>query len=189
MKKSILILALCFVLMFAVAAVSAQDANPAEEPVAEEIALENEVEETAEEALPEDEPVAEAPAGFKVTYLENDCLAEVPTDEKTYAAGDEVTCLFEPVAYKDYLIFYGWDIDDDGIADYGYYYDKFNMPEEDVELKAICIGAYGGGGNTCKGCHLHGKPGSTSMSFTGDFVPYGPTPSDDPVEPDEPVEP
>ena len=70
MKKSILVLALCFVMLFAVAAVSAQEAEvPAEEPVAEEA-------------------VAEEPAGFKVTYLENDCLAEVPTDENAYAAGD-----------------------------------------------------------------------------------------------------
>ena len=167
MKKSILILALCFVLMFAVAAVSAQDAEvPAEEPVAEEAVQEEAVEETAEE-----------PAGFKVTYLENDCLAEVPTDENAYAAGDEVTVLFEPVAYKDYLIFYGWDIDDDGIADYGYYYDKFNMPEKDVELKAICIGA-SWGGDTCKGCHLHGNPGESSFgTFTP--IPY----FNDPVTP------
>ena len=119
MKKSILVLALCFVMMFAVAAVSAQDF-------------------------------------YTVTYLENDCLAEVPTDDSTYAAGSEVTVLFEPVKYKDYLIFYGWDINDDGIADFGYNYKTFEMPEQDVELKAICIGA--AGGSTCKGCHLHGRP-------------------------------
>jgi hypothetical protein len=128
MKKSILILALCFVMLFAVAAVSAQD--------------------------------------LTVTYLENDCLAEVPTDEALYAAGDEVTVLFEPVKYKDYLIFYGWDINDDGIADFGYNYNKFEMPEESVELKAICIGAYAGG-STCKGCHLHGHPSHHGFdSFT-----------------------
>ena len=127
MKKSILILALCFVMLFAVAAVSAD---------------------------------------YTVTYLENDCLAEVPTDENSYLAGDEVTVLFEPVQYKDYLIFYGWDIDDDGIADFGYNYDKFEMPEEDVELKAICIGAYAGG-STCKGCHLHGTPSPWSLSTFG----------------------
>ena len=152
MKKSILVLALCFVMLFAVAAVSAQEAEvPAEEPVAEEA-------------------VAEEPAGFKVTYLENDCLAEVPTDENAYAAGDEVTVLFEPVQYKDYLIFYGWDIDDDGVADFGYNFNKFNMPEEDVELKAICIGA--SWGSTCKGCHLHGKPGAVKLNgFTP--VAYG----------------
>lgn len=157
MKKSILVLALCFVMLFAVAAVSAQEAEvPAEEPVAEEA--------VAEEAA------AEEAAGFKVTYLENDCLAEVPTDENAYAAGDEVTVLFEPVQYKDYLIFYGWDIDDDGDADFGYNFNKFNMPEEDVELKAICIGA--SWGSTCKGCHLHGKPGAVKLNtFTP--VAYG----------------
>ena len=133
MKKSILILALCFVMLFAVAAVSAQD--------------------------------------LTVTYLENDCLAEVPTDEASYAAGDEVTVLFEPVKYKDYLIFYGWDIDDDGIADFGYNYNKFEMPEESVELKAICIGAYAGG-STCKGCHLHGRPFYHGIeTFTPTWVP------------------
>ena len=137
MKKSILVLALCFVMLFAVAAVSAQ----------------------------------EAAEGFTVTYLENDCLAEVPTDEAKYAAGDEVTVLFEPVAYKDYLIFYGWDIDDDGIADFGYNFNKFNMPEKDVELKAICIGA-SWGGSTCKGCHLHGKPGPVKLN-TFTYEPYG----------------
>ena len=146
MKKSILILALCFVMMFVVAAVSAQEAEvPADEAVAEEA-------------------VAEEAAGFKVTYLENDCLAEVPTDENAYAAGDEVTVLFEPVQYKDYLIFYGWDINNDGVADFGYNYDKFNMPESDVELKAICIGA-AWGGKTCKGCHLHGVPNKPYLDY------------------------
>ena len=153
MKKSILVLALCFVMLFAVAAVSAQEAEvPAEEPVAEEA-------------------VAEEAAGFKVTYLENDCLAEVPTDENAYAAGDEVTVLFEPVQYKDYLIFYGWDIDDDGVADFGYNFNKFNMPENDVELKAICIGV--SWGSSCPGCHLHGKPGSYSLDTFG-FAPVDP---------------
>ena len=147
MKKTIHVLALCFVMLLAVAAVSAQEAE-----------------------VPAEEPVAEEAAGFKVTYLENDCLAEVPTDENAYAAGDEVTVLFEPVQYKDYLIFYGWDIDDDGVADFGYNFNKFNMPEEDVELKAICIGA--SWGSTCKGCHLHGKPGAVKLNtFTP--VAYG----------------
>ena len=102
MKKSILVLALCFVMLFAVAAVSAQDF-------------------------------------YTVTYDGNNCLAEVPVDENTYAGGTEVTVLFEPVKYKDYLIFYGWDINDDKIADFGYSYDKFPMPDVDVTLKAICI--------------------------------------------------
>ena len=145
MKKSFLVFLLCFVLMFAVAAVSAQDA----------------------------EPVEEAVDGFKVTYLENDCLAEVPVDEKMYAAGDEVTALFEPVAYKDYLIFFGWDVDGDGVADLGYNFDKFIMPEKDAELKAICIGMGGGSADTtCKGCGLQGpKPGTGLKSFSP--APYG----------------
>ena len=130
MKKSILILALCFVLMFAVAAVSAEDT-----------------------------------AGHKVTYLPNNCLAEVPTDDTLYAGGETVTVLFEPVKYKDYLIFYGWDITDDGIADFGYNYKTFPMPDIDVELKAICVSAYGGG-STCKGCHLHGTPSKWDFSDT-----------------------
>jgi hypothetical protein len=134
MKKSILVLALVFVMMFAVAAVSAQEAE-------------------------------EASAGYTVTYLENDCLAEVPTDETSYAAGDVVTVLFEPVQYKDYLIFFGWDINNDGMADFGYNFDKFTMPENDVELKAICIPM--GGGQACKGCHLHGRPGAPILqTFT-----------------------
>lgn len=127
MKKSILVLALCFVMLFAVAAVSGQDT-------------------------------------FKVTYNGNNCLAEVPVDENAYAGGQEVTVLFEPVKYMDYKLFYGWDINDDGIADFGYNYDKFPMPDVDVELKAICIPAYGGS-STCKGCHLHGKPNATTLEF------------------------
>ena len=165
--KKFLIFALCFVLMFAVAAVSAQDAEPAE---AVEEAVEEVVEEPVEEPAEEEDADASAADGFKVIYLENDCLAEVPTDENTYAAGDEVTALFEPVAYKDYLIFYGWDIDDDGVADLGYNYDKFTMPEKDAELKAICIGF--AGGSTCEGCHLHGpRPSHSFSSFSGS--PYG----------------
>ena len=159
MKKSILVLALCFIMMFVVAAVSAQEAEvPTEEPVAEEAVAEEAAEEEA--------------AGFTVTYNANNCLAEVPTDEAAYAAGDEVTVLFEPVQYKDYLIFYGWDIDDDGVADFGYNYDKFEMPEEDVELKAICLGA-AWGGSTCKGCHLHGTPRPVRLE-TFEYEPYYP---------------
>ena len=129
MKKSILVLALCFVMLFAVAAVSAQDF-------------------------------------YTVTYDGNNCLAEVPVDENTYAGGTEVTVLFEPVKYKDYLIFYGWDINDDKIADFGYSYDKFPMPDMDVTLKAICVPAYGGS-STCTGCHLHGRPNAPKLeTFT-----------------------
>ena len=126
MKKSILVLALCFVMLFAVAAVSAQDF-------------------------------------YTVTYDGNNCLAEVPVDENTYAGGQEVTALFEPVKYKDYKIFYGWDINDDGIADFGYNYNKFPMPDVDVVLKAICVPAYGG--TTCTGCHLHGRPNAPKLEY------------------------
>ena len=99
---------------------------------------------------------AQETQGYTITYLKNDCLAEVPTDEKAYAAGEEVTVLFEPVQYKDYLIFFGWDINNDGIADFGYNYNKFVMPEKDIELQAICIAAWGTSWNsTCNDCHLH----------------------------------
>ena len=170
MKKFILILALCFMLMFAVAAVSAQEAE--ETPVVSEETVEvpaETAEETTEAPVETAEGTEEADECFKVTYAENDCLAVVPCDNATYAAGEEVTVLFEPVQYKDYLIFYGWDWDDDGIADFGYNYNTFKMPEGDVELKAICIAPYGGA--SCPGCHLHGIP--TWGSFSG-FGFYGP---------------
>ena len=176
MKKSILILALCFILMFAVATVSAQEAEtPAEETVEEIIAEEEPLEEAvleepsaedaavdepAEETAAEETsaPACEKPAdsaAFTVTYYENNCLAKVPADCNSYAAGDEVTVLFEPVEYLDYKTFFGWDMNDDGIADFGYSYDKFTMPEENVELKAICV-APSWGRTTCQDCHLHG---------------------------------
>ncbi len=101
---------------------------------------------------------ADDAASYTVVYNGNDCVADVPTDENSYAAGDEVTVLFEPITYKDYLIFYGWDIDDDGIADFGYNYNTFEMPEGDVELKAICVSGYAAAGSTCDGCHLHSNP-------------------------------
>lgn len=99
---------------------------------------------------------AQDAASYTVVYNANDCVAEVPTDENSYAAGDEVTVLFEPIAYKDYLVFYGWDIDDDGIADFGYNYKTFKMPAENVELKAVCLTAYAA--PSCPDCHLHGVP-------------------------------
>lgn len=82
--------------------------------------------------------------GFSVTYLNNECLAQVPTDLQLHMPGETVTVLFEPVAYKDGLIFYGWDINDDGNADFGYEYYTFTMPDQDVVLKAICIAPYYG---------------------------------------------
>ena len=80
--------------------------------------------------------------GYKVEYLKNNCLAEVPEDDTLYQYGEEVTVLFEPVQYTGGLIFYGWDMNDDGVADFGYSYRNFTMPKKDVKLKAICIAPY-----------------------------------------------
>ena len=93
--------------------------------------------------------------GYTVKYYHNNCLAEVPEDETVYQYGDEVEVLFEPVEYMNGLIFYGWDWNDDGIADFGYSYRYFNMPKKDVKLKAICITPYYGPSEPvcpCPGC-------------------------------------
>ncbi len=82
---------------------------------------------------------AEDAATYKVTYHENNCLASVPTDEKVYKEGDTVTTLFEPVTYKDYLTFYGWSFTENGQAQFGYSYNTFTMPANDINLYAICI--------------------------------------------------
>ena len=55
--------------------------------------------------------------GYTVTYYKNNCLDEVPEDETVYQYGDEVEVLFEPVEYTNGLIFYGWDWNNDGVAD------------------------------------------------------------------------
>lgn len=83
-----------------------------------------------------------AKSGYTVTYVGGSCLAKVPTDNKTYRGGETVTVLFEPVEYMQGQIFNGWDINNDGVADFGYYYNTFTMPDTDVELKAICYGQY-----------------------------------------------
>ncbi len=85
---------------------------------------------------------AQEPAFYKVTYEGNNCLASVPTDTNTYSAGTPVTVLFDPVTYMNGLIFYGWDWNNDGVADFGYAYNTFNMPAKDVTMKAICILPY-----------------------------------------------
>ena len=87
---------------------------------------------------------AQEAAGYKVTYLGNNCLASVPTDEKEYKAGETVFVMFDPVTYMNGLIFYGWDWNNDGVADFGYSYNTFAMPAKDVEMKAICITPYYG---------------------------------------------
>ncbi len=76
--------------------------------------------------------------GFTVKYLGNNCLSVVPTDNNVYQPGDKVTVLFDPVAYIPGLIFNGWDMDGDGVSNFGYYYYTFTMPNHNVELKAIC---------------------------------------------------
>ena len=87
-------------------------------------------------------PTATPRSCYTVTYAGNDCLAKVPTDSKCYRLGDLVTLLFEPVEYMQGTIFNGWDMDDDGAADFGYYYNTFAMPGYDVELKAVCSRQY-----------------------------------------------
>ena len=87
-------------------------------------------------------PTATPRSCYTVTYAGNDCLAKVPTDSKCYRLGDLVTLLFEPVEYMQGTIFNGWDMDDDGVADFGYYYNTFAMPGYDVELKAVCSRQY-----------------------------------------------
>ena len=79
---------------------------------------------------------------YKVTYTGNNCLAKVPTDNNCYQLGDLVTILFEPVEYMQGLIFNGWDMDGDNVADFGYNYPTFAMPNKDVELKAVCYRQY-----------------------------------------------
>jgi hypothetical protein len=59
-------------------------------------------------------------------------------DDHIYQQGDKVEVLFSPVTYIPGLIFNGWDMNNDGSADYGYFYNNFTMPNHDVELKAIC---------------------------------------------------
>ena len=77
-------------------------------------------------------------ACLTVKYVGGSCLAQVPTDKKCYKKGDKVTVLFEPVEYMPGLIFNGWDRTGDGVADHGYYYNDFIMPDHNVELTAIC---------------------------------------------------
>ncbi len=81
-------------------------------------------------------------ACYKVKYVGSYCLNRVPTDNKCYQPGDMVTVLWEPVEYMPGLIFNGWDMGADGVADFGYSYPTFVMPAHDVELQAICYQQY-----------------------------------------------
>ncbi len=101
---------------------------------------------------------AQETAGYKVTYVGNNCLASVPTDANTYNPGEQVNVLFDPVTYMNGLIFYGWDWNNDGIADFGYAYNTFNMPAKDVTMKAICILPYSPEPAPCPRPH-HPMPG------------------------------
>ena len=80
----------------------------------------------------------------KVTYDTNNCLVVAPIDCCEYGYAERVNVLFEPAQYKTGLIFYGWDWDYDGVADFGYNYSSFLMPDHDVTLKAICVPMYYG---------------------------------------------
>ena len=89
----------------------------------------------------------------KVTYDTNNCLVVAPIDCCEYGYAERVEVKFQPAQYKTGLIFYGWDWDYDGVADFGYNYSSFLMPDHDVTLKAICIPMYSGG-PAPRGCHL-----------------------------------
>lgn len=118
---------------------------------------------------------AQEATGYKVTYLGNNCLASVPTDEKEYKAGETVIVKFDPVTYMNGLIFYGWDWNNDGVADYGYAYNSFAMPAKDVEMKAICITPYYG--PSAPAPHHHGpQPWGPHHGHGFGPVPGGPRP-------------
>ena len=119
---------------------------------------------------------AQEAAGYKVTYLGNNCLASVPTDEKEYKAGETVIVKFDPVTYMNGLIFYGWDWNNDGVADFGYAYNSFAMPAKDVEMKAICITPYTGPSAPAPRPHHPGPQ------------PWGPQPPRFDPEPQRPVD-
>lgn len=120
--------------------------------------------------------------GYTVKYYKNNCLALVPEDETVYQYGDEVTVLFEPVEYTNGLIFYGWDWNDDGIADFGYSWRNFTMPAKDVTLKAICISPYyeAPRPDPCQWCGFYPQPQPQPGPFEpGPFNP-GPAPQPGP---------
>ena len=87
MKKSILVLALCFVMLFAVAAVSAQEAEvPAEEPVAEEAVAEEAI---VEEVVEEEAVVEEVAEEEVVLDITNDPFL-APVRKVTKANGEKI---------------------------------------------------------------------------------------------------
>jgi len=121
MKKFRFVFIFIFILIFGTSiAVFAQDCNNCANPCAKDLGT------------------------YCVTYHENNCLRAVPIDQNGYKYGDTVTVLFEPVLYKDGLIFYGWSHSPNGYANYGYAYNQFIMPAQNVDLYAICIVPYYG---------------------------------------------
>ena len=83
---------------------------------------------------------------------------------------------FDPVTYMNGLIFYGWDWNNDGVADFGYAYNSFAMPAKDVEMKAICITPYTGPSAPAPRPHHPGPQ------------PWGPQPPRFDPEPQRPVD-
>ena len=95
---------------------------------------------------------------FRVRYDIGDCLAVAPIDCDEHAYAEKVCVKFEPVQYKNGLIFYGWDWDGDNIVDFGYENNSFLMPMHDVTLKAICIPQWMPKASPCGPCgHWHHK--------------------------------
>ena len=122
MKKQLIVLTLVLLLLLGITSmVTAQNCCP---------------------GAPVDNPCYKELGTYCVTYHENNCLRAVPIDQKGYQYGDKVKVLFEPVIYRDGLIFYGWSHTRNGYANYGYNYDSFLMPAENVDLYAICILPY-----------------------------------------------
>ncbi len=115
MGKRILVVCLAFVMLLGIAATVSAQGCEADSPCCKELGT------------------------YCVTYHENNCLNAVPVDQKGYKYGDTVKVLFEPVLYKNGLYFYGWSHTPFGYANYGYNYDTFKMPAQNVDLYAVCI--------------------------------------------------
>ena len=84
---------------------------------------------------------------YRVTYAGNNCLAKVPIDNQCYQLGDLVTLRYEPVEYLPGQLFYGWDMDGDGEAEFGFNYPTFAMTNRDVVLNAVCYPVNQGNNN------------------------------------------
>lgn len=131
MKRSVLFLLIVVILLVSAVSVGAQNC-PAPDCLPQNCPCN-----------PVNSPCPQVPAGpFCVIYHTNNCLRSAPIDGKGYYYGDTVKVLFEPVLYKDNVWFYGWSHTPNGYANYGYNYDTFQMPAQNVDLYAICIPVY-----------------------------------------------